>query len=260
MANLTIDQAASLGSQLTGLPVNFVKALIQEEGSYGGGNWQNGSIANNPFDVTSDWARLAGYGGNVTGQGGSQGNIASFDDPEAAVRAWAAGINSFSNYAGLRADLASGAGINVLANDLGVAGYAAGSPTFVQGIVNIFTSLGGAVSGAVGAVSAPKGQGPIAGAANSVSAIASSATASVTPDLGGLAKAVAALPGNLTAPFVQTANDLLAVGSFLGQPNLLKRGLLLAGGVIVTIIGLILFAASFIPKPQGAPIPVPIPV
>ena len=169
MAQLTIDQAAALGSQLTGIPVNFVKALIQAEGSWGGGNWTNGSIINNPFDVTAGWAGDVGYGGYVTGQGGSQGNIASFSDTTAAVNAWAAGINQFPLYAQFRNDLKGGGSVQTLATDLAKAGYA--GPGNVLSWVNNLVTLtgntlgsvaGGAVGGAVGGSGGTSG-GAVAG-------------------------------------------------------------------------------------------------
>ena len=145
MAQLTIDQAAALGSQLTGIPVNFVKALIQAEGSWGGGNWTNGSIINNPFDVTAGWAGDVGYGGYVTGQGGSQGNIASFSDTTAAVNAWAAGINQFPLYSQFRNDLKAQASVQTLATDLAKAGYAGPGNvlSWVSNVSNYVASLGG---------------------------------------------------------------------------------------------------------------------
>ncbi len=131
---MTIADAANLGAQLTGLPASFTQALISTEGSWGTGNWQNGQIINNPYDVTSDWASIAGYGGSVMGQGGSQGNIASFSDPEVAVQAWAAGINSFSNYANFRTLIHQGANAYDLALALQQAGYAGDDPQYATKI------------------------------------------------------------------------------------------------------------------------------
>ena len=253
MSQLDANGAAQLGSQLTGIPEAIVRALIAAEGSLGSGDWVNGSIRNNPFDVTAQWADLAGYTGSVTSRtGGSQGNIASFVDTEAAVRAWAQGINTFSNYAGLRADLASGAGANVLTTDLARAGYA--GPGNVSGwVANVLAFVGRTLS-------QPKGQAPTIPAVTQASSQAAQAVSSavtapvqgVSNSLGGIASSIAGIGQAVS----QAVNNEVAFVNWLGQPGLWGR--LAAGfvGVLLLLVGLVLFALSFAPHQVQQMVPV----
>lgn len=68
--------------------------------------------------------------------------------------------------------------------------------------------------------------------------------------IGALAKTIAALPQSAVGPFVDFGNRLASELTYLGQANVWKRVGLVAFGGILTLIGLILFALSFInPKP-----------
>lgn len=68
--------------------------------------------------------------------------------------------------------------------------------------------------------------------------------------IGALAKTIAALPAAAVGPFVDFGNRLASELTYLGQANIWKRVGLVAFGGILTLIGLILFALSFInPKP-----------
>lgn len=258
MANLTIDQAAALGSQLTGIPVNFVKALIQAEGSWGSGNWQNGSILNNPFDVTSGWANDVGYGGYVTGQGGTQGNIASFSDTTAAVNAWAKGINSFSLYSQLRQDVTTKASSQTLATDLANAGYAGPGNVlgWVSNVVNIVNNLGGLGGSIIGGITGGASSGATG---TSGGAIAGGVVGGIA---GGAAGALANPPQvpNVPNPITSVEQGLGAIGQSLASGfnaettlvnNLANQGMNYANATILVferflwiLLGLILVLAG----------------
>lgn len=136
MANsTTVDSAALQGSELTGLPVAFVKSLIQEEGTI--------QSTNNPFDITQTWANLTGFGNFVTGLWNSIG-VGIFSSPQPAIQSWAKGLMTFSNYTKLRADMAlPNVTAYQLASDLEKAGYAGGDGSYALKIANLYKENSG---------------------------------------------------------------------------------------------------------------------
>lgn len=110
--------------------------------------------------------------------------------------------------------------------------------------------VSGAIGGAVGgATSGATGTAPAA--ATSVGSAVQTAqhtAVSVGDSIGGVATAL--------ADFANTAGSLGADAvnfvNWLGQPNLWLRLLLLALGIVLTLVGLVLFAMSFgMPKPSA---------
>lgn len=65
---------------------------------------------------------------------------------------------------------------------------------------------------------------------------------------GGIAAAIGALPAAIAKPFVDQANAAYAFLSWLGQSNIwLRIGLIVLGAVLI-VVGLVMFAASFMPR------------
>ena len=269
--------AAQKASAKTGLPVNFLAALITDEGTA-----SQLAQTNNPFDVTIGWAQQAGYGSAVSkrdiGFGPGAWNtvpIAIFDNQDDAINAWASGLQQFSNYNQFWADFRGGASVIKLAQDLASVGYAGAEnlppnfawPNTIANLVSnnaggtiggkppdVFTAAGGIIQG-IGStagstisktttnVLGPGGQ-PFS---INISPILNVPGFSDIPGaIGSVATTLAQAPAALTTPFVDAYNRIKVLGDFLGQPNLIYRVLLLAGGAIVATIGLILFAASFV--------------
>jgi hypothetical protein len=73
--------------------------------------------------------------------------------------------------------------------------------------------------------------------------------------LGAVATAIAALPGTIAAPFVSAYNSAVELMTFLGQVNIYKRLGLIILGALLLLLGIVLFAVSFLPK-NSIPIPV----
>lgn len=197
---LSALQAAQLGSQLTGLPLAFVQALIAEENTIANGH-------NNPFDVTQAFASYTPFPAIVGGGWGTQsrGNpynpaaIASFPDIQTGVEAWADGINNQPIYALVRQTIASGTtDASTLAASF-PAGYSGNSPTWFQNIVKLTDQFaGGTAPVAVNPAPAPatKPQIPIPG------------TTITTPDQ--ILPTVGGAAGDLVNPIINALGTLVA--------------------------------------------------
>lgn len=136
MGTSDVARAAQQAAQASGLPVDVVTTLIEMEGP-------TQSAPNNPFDVTQTWADLAGFGSAVSGIFNSVG-VAIFGagQEDAAIKAWAEGLKTFSNYANLRALQArSGTTVQDWFNALGETGYAGNDPGYGANLGQLYQNL-----------------------------------------------------------------------------------------------------------------------
>lgn len=136
MGTSDVARAAQEAAQASGLPVDVVTTLIEMEGP-------TQSAPNNPFDVTQTWADLAGFGSAVSGTFNSVG-VAIFEagQEDAAIKAWAAGLATFSNYANLRALQARpGTTVQDWFNALGETGYAGNDPGYGANLGQLYQNL-----------------------------------------------------------------------------------------------------------------------
>jgi hypothetical protein len=263
---LDTSEAAQYAAQITGLPAALTQALIQEEGTITNG-W------NNPFDLDYTGAQEAVTGGVITansvlGQGGAQGNIAKFDSTTTGVEAWAYVINNDPLYANLRSAISNpNSTIAQLVAAFGSA-YSGGSKTWAPNVISIANNLlgSGITTQPQMTANPPTSNTPIPG--NSISSLfgttgqslvgaipapVTAAFSSTTNALSGIADA-AATAAQDTGQFAQ---DIQAIGTFFQSPGLWTRIVLGGLGALLAIVGLILFAVSFIPK---ASVPAVVPV
>lgn len=130
--------AAAQASATSGLPYALTLALIQAEQSD-----HQLLLTNNPFDITTTWLSDTGHGNAITGTWNSVG-VATVSDISTAIASWWAGVTSFSLYKQFRADLAAGASIQTLVNDLGATGYAGSDwGGWATNVVNLYNQNSG---------------------------------------------------------------------------------------------------------------------
>lgn len=95
---------------------------------------------------------------------------------------------------------------------------------------------------------APSGPAPVAGPTDpsSLPVQAPGVLGGFADSFGGIAAAIGALPSAISQPFVQAYGQLAGLMAWLGQVNIYQRLGLVVLGAFLVLVGVILFALSFV--------------